>query len=589
MKNQIQHRTMEFLVWGTLFPLSFACSGAANTTIASTVQRSSSVSPSAAASLARSVELPRNLVSTSFPETSGYIVRTVCASGCNYKTVQAAVNGVHMDGGDLNGEIIKLASGTTFIESVICPEYSMAAGKWVIITTNVSPGGLPAPGVRMHPSSSRALAKITSVTLNTPALQISSRAHHYWFVGLEIAVGPSIRLFQAGVFQIGAAEKRVVDLPHDIVIDRSYIHGNPTGNIRRGVKADGVSVAIINSWISDFQDEGSDTQAIWAYNTPGPIVISNNELQASGENVMFGGNDPDIVNVVPSDITITGNHFDKPLSWFNKSTSYAGIRWAVKNLFEIKNAQRVLVQGNVFEHNWEAAQSGFAMGFSPRNQNGKCPWCTSADITIANNIIRHSSSAIAIVGADTEGGPSLPSQRVNIHDNLFYDINQTNWGGDGRFVQIVNPGAPAHDIFVDHNTVFQTGNILTFDGKPGSTISNFVFTNNIMAHNIYGVVGASQSLNYWAPGAVFTRNAMENIAAGGGGSSYYPTGNFFPNAWTDIRFVDSVNCPSGNIVGNSIGICALAPTSPYIASSTEGRPLGADIKAISAATAGAEP
>jgi len=585
MKDQIRRKAKEFLIWGTLFYLSFACTGAINPTLASAVQRSVPVSPAAAVSSARVAALPQNSANTSFPETSGYIVRTVCSSGCNYRNAQSAVNGVHSDGGDINGEIIKLASGATFNESLTFPVYSMAPGKWIIVTTDTSSSNLPASGARVNPSYSPVLAKIVTVTPNTPAVQIGTRAHHYWFVGLEIAVGPSMKVFQAGAFQIGTAEKSVADLPHDIVIDRSYIHGNASGNMRRGVKADGISVSVINSWISNFQDDGSDTQAIWAYNTPGPILISNNELQASGENVMFGGNDPDIVNVVPSDITITGNHFDKPLSWFNKSPSYAGMRWAVKNLFEIKNAQRVLIQGNVFEHNWEAAQAGFAMGFSPRNQNGKCPWCATSDITIANNIIRHSSSGIAIVGADTEGGPSLPSQRVYIHDNLFYDINKTNWGGDGRFLQIVNPGAPAHDIIIDHNTVFHTGNILTFDGKPGSTTSNFVFTNNILAHNVYGV----GNMNYWVPGAIFTNNAIENILPSGVTPGNFPKGNFFPGAWTDIRFVDSVNCPAGAVSGNNIGICALAANSPYIASGTDGRPLGADIKAISAATAGVVP
>jgi hypothetical protein len=459
----------------------------------------------------------------------------------------------------------------------------MAPGKWIIITTNTPSSTLPDPGVRVDPSYSKVLAKISTSTTE-PAVQILSRAHRLYFMGVEVSVAPSVRVFQTAAFQIGQAETSVSDLPHDIVIDRSYIHGNSNGEIRRGIKADGVSVALINSWVSDFHDTGSDTQAVWAYNTPGPILISNNELQASGENVMFGGADPNIVNAVPSDITIVKNHFTKPLTWFSRHRSYDGSRWVVKNLFEIKNARRVLLKGNVFEYNWEAAQQGFALGISPRNQNGKCPWCAASDITITNNTIRHSASAIAIIGADTEGGPSLPSERVHIFDNLFYDINAANWGGGGRFVQIVNPGIPARDIVIDHNTVFQSGNILTFDGKPGSTISNFVFTNNIVAHNAYGVNGGKIALNYWSPGYVFSKNAIM-----GGGSSADYAGNFFPARWSDIRFVDSVNCPAGGVRRGNIGICALDPKSTYLKSGTDGKPLGADMNAISIATAGAIP
>ena len=35
-----------------------------------------------------------------------------------------------------------------------------------------------------------------------------------------------------------------------------------------------------------------------------------------------------------------------------------GTLWNVKNLLEFKNAQRVKVDGNVFEHMWPASQSG---------------------------------------------------------------------------------------------------------------------------------------------------------------------------------------------------------------------------------------
>src|SRR4029453_10702365 len=36
----------------------------------------------------------------------------------------------------------------------------------------------------------------------------------------------------------------------------------------------------------------------------------------------------------------------------------SGKKWVVKNHFELKNAQRVTVEGNVFENNWAAAQAG---------------------------------------------------------------------------------------------------------------------------------------------------------------------------------------------------------------------------------------
>ena len=77
--------------------------------------------------------------------------------------------------------------------------------------------------------------------------------------------------------------------------------------------------------------------------------IINNYLEAAGgENVMFGGADQSIPDLIPSDIGIRGNYFFKPLTWKKDDPSYGGKHWTVKNLFETKNARRVVIDGNLF-------------------------------------------------------------------------------------------------------------------------------------------------------------------------------------------------------------------------------------------------
>lgn len=51
------------------------------------------------------------------------------------------------------------------------------------------------------------------------------------------------------------------------------------------------------------------------WNGPGPFVISNNYFEGSGENIIVGGSDPSIPDLVPSDIVITGNLISKPTRW----------------------------------------------------------------------------------------------------------------------------------------------------------------------------------------------------------------------------------------------------------------------------------
>ena len=113
--------------------------------------------------------------------------------------------------------------------------------------------------------------------------------------------------------------------------------------------------------------------------------------------------------MVPSDIEIRRNHFAKPLAWKLGHPDYAGTPWSVKNLFELKNARRVLVEGNLFERNWPHAQTGTAILFTPRNQNGTAPWSVVEDVTFRHNIVRQSGSGMVISGRDTNA-PTQPER-----------------------------------------------------------------------------------------------------------------------------------------------------------------------------------
>src|SRR5206468_10431435 len=232
-------------------------------------------------------------------------------------------------------------------------------------------------------------------------------------------------------------------LPYDIVIDRSYLHGNDSGNYRRGVALNGARLAIVDSYLANFHDSNTDSQAIAGWNGPGPFKIVNNYLEAASENIMFGGGDPSIANLVPSDIEIRRNHLFKPTAW-------RGVWAAVKNLFELKNARRVLVEGNVFENTWQAAQDGYAILFTVRDQDGRAPWSTIEDVTFQKNIIRHAGSGLDILTAD-DPNVSRNMKRILIRDNLFDDISGVRWGGFGRFITYLGFAGASVDVTIEHN------------------------------------------------------------------------------------------------------------------------------------------
>jgi copper(I)-binding protein len=552
-------------------------------------------------------ELPQLFMDTTFPNTSGYITRTVCASGCNYNTLQAALSDVHNQGGDAAGEIIELASGATFTENDTLPAYTMAAGKWVIVATNTASSNLPAAGVRITPEYSPTnggpLAQILSANQN-PVFQTASNANYYWFVGVEIGVTGSVGE-NYGVFVVGNGETTPAALPNHIVLDRCYVHGNATGGIRRGLAANGAYVAAINSYFENFHDTAQDTQAIAAWNSPGPVKIANNFLEGAAENVLFGGVDPSVTNLVNSDLEIRQNHFFKPLSWNPYDPSYAGTLWSVKDLFELKNAQRVLVEGNILENNWVQAQDGFGVLFTPRNQEGNCPWCAVANVTFRYNIFQHSASGFNISAADSASpcgdgsGPSLPATGILISNDLLRDMSSAaEWGSASETLfQFLNGPdsctasqiAPPANVIINHVTAFQDGHTaFAGDNYSDNPMPGVGWENSLLAEGAYGFLGTSTAEGNATFAAYFTSPVFTaNVLEGGWAGNYNSfSGDFFPTSWSTALFSDQTDCLGGTF---SVTACALQAASPYHDAATDGKDIGADIDALNAATTGVSP
>ena len=150
---------------------------------------------------------------------------------------------------------------------------------------------------------------------------------------------------------------------------------------------------------------------------------------------MFGGEDIPITNLMPSDIEFRGNYCFKPLDW-------QGV-WRVKNLFELKSAQRVLVSGNIFENCWTSGQDGSAIVFSPRNQYGSDPWCTVQDVTFENNKIINANRGINFLINDDLQETDTPANKILIRNNLF-----SSTGTMMRINRGITGNGPGSDVIV---------------------------------------------------------------------------------------------------------------------------------------------
>jgi hypothetical protein len=189
----------------------------------------------------------------------------------------------------------------------------------------------------------------------------------------------------------------------------------------------------------------------------------------------------------------------------------------------------VVIEGNLLENNWVDAQNGFAVLFTVRNQEGTAPWSVVEDVQFANNIVRHVAAAINILGQDNNN-PSGQAKAIRIVNNLFDDIDGEKWGGgNGNFLtttQITN-------FVVDHNTVLQSGNVIS---AYGVLSKKFVFTNNIIRHNAYGIIGDGTGTGLDTLAAYFSIKKFNNNAFVGGKPFLYPGLNFFLSAIEEIDF-----------------------------------------------------
>ena len=556
-------------------------------------------------------ELPREYVESSLKDTPAGGKSWMVAAGQSLEQVLAKAS---------CGDIVQLQAGATFTGNVVVPVKNCDNSHWIIIRSSAPDSSLPAEGTRLTPcfagvsslpgrprwncaSTANVLAKIeVNGSGGSGPVIFSAGANHYRLIGLEVTRTVFPKAVNTLIQFLGPADH--------LVFDRLWIHGSAQDDTVRGITLGPTrNVAVVDSFFTDFHCVAAtgactDAQAIaggLGGGPTGPYKIVNNFLESSGENVMFGGGP---ATGTPADIQVSHNHMFKPLTWMKGEPGYVGGTngnpFVVKNLFELKNAQRVLLEGNIMEGSWGGfSQVGFGIVITPKNQAGKngsnlCPICQVTDITIRYNAISHVGGGLAIANAlsDNHGAP-LDGQRYSIHDIIVDDIDGAKYRGPSEFAEIlVSPGAPVlQNVMINHVTAFPTSHLFIIGDMVATStpMKNFVFTNSIVNAGKYPVWSSGGgpancahlgipliTFNTCFTRSSFTANAI--IAAPSGPS--WPPQNFFPGSTAAVRFV---NYNAGNG-----GDYHLQASSPYKGKGTDGKDLGADIDAIHSATAGVE-
>jgi hypothetical protein len=501
------------------------------------------------------------------------------------------------------GDTISLQAGATYAPFVLPPKNCDAA-HWVTIRTSAADSQLPPEGARITPcfagiaslpgrpkfdctSANDVLPRI-ELKNGAGAITVAGGANHYRLIGLEITRTPGTGLTYALI--------RFEDGLHDIIIDRCWIHGTPLDETVRGIYLGGSSyVAVIDSYFSDFHciavtGACTDAQAINGGNSTVPMgayKIVNNYLEGAAENLMFGGGSG---SQIPADIEIRRNYMFKPLPWMPGRSDFIGQKFIVKNLFELKNAERVLVEGNVMENSWGGyTQVGYGILLTPRGT-----WAAVQDVTIRYNLIRHTGSGMQLAATKADDGDSMAAQRWSIHDDLLEDIDPSAYYGDGVVFQISSgfkKNVPLNQLSIDHITVATKAavkSLMIVGVEPANPRLPFdiTFTNSIVPAGRYSVwsTGVGNCPKSGQPSVTFENcwssfKVRDNvIIAYPGDQGSWPKENFLVKDVKSVGFA-GFEPASGEDYH-------LMPSSPYKGKAGDGKDVGANIDAINAAVEG---
>jgi hypothetical protein len=542
----------------------------------------SAASPMAYASTAGGYDgpaaLPKVLIQTAIANTPAPGITTTVKSGDN---LQAALNNARC------GDTIHLQAGATFTGVFTFRNKSCDNSHWIIVRTSSDDSLLPAQGSRLTPcyagvSGLPARPSFNcSFTRNVLAKLVMNRggssgpvvfapgASHYRLIGLELTRSAAIGVVYALASPTSGA------ISSNIIYDRIWFHGTAQDETVRGVQLGGSRyISVIDSFFTDFHCINrtglcTDSQAInggISSHPMGPYKIVNNFLEASGENILFGGGP---TSYVPADIEIRRNHMFKPLTWMKGRPGYVGGRngnpFIVKNIFELKNAERLLFEGNILENSWGGfSQVGWAIVITPRGSRA-----ADRDITIRYNTISHVGSGFQICAtqATLPNGQmvdSLASERISIHDVTVDDMSAAAFNGLGIGFQISSGfvvNRPLNNVTINHVTMLtdpkRTLLVVGADQRNPARPFNIVFANNIAVAGAYSV---------WSTGGQYTGTCATSsqplttfnqcwssytasnnaIIAYPNTQGPWPKGNFFPSSDNAVGFTDFSDGSAGN-------------------------------------------
>lgn len=555
---------------------------------------------SAAGSFSGPAELPRRVpdVNWTTPTING-----TTWTPANSDELTTAVTALAVADPTLNHAII-LSLGVTYSGNWRLPNRGAGSG-WVYIYTQEKHDGTfaltpsvytrgvtEAPGQRVAYKDSivktGAGCKLAQVqnggAANTPTFSFDLAAHHYWFEGIEFSLGSAVavpieggHIDTTGYTPVNpGVPVHVADVPHHINAGHCIFRGDTVKQIRRGMYMNGSYIAARDCGAWYIWEAGADSQCFGYWNSPGALGVFNCFGESGGENVLGGGAGPDVTDrPLPddfmADVTIWNTHF-------TKDPTRSGI--VKKNLIEIKDTRRLLVQRCLVEHNTGEAQPGNTIPIVLINQDAlpDIPVDTS-DIVIDTVKVYGGGAMFVLSGYQSQGAndPILRTRRVHVKNVYGKSICGTlpeAAGTTGFYFAVYNN---AQDILIEHATAEATGIGMALDYPPGTPASTSLEIRDcLLGKGMYASISSPAGTGTAALSTAVNPNIHNNVFYAPAGQTVddansFPAGNFYVPI-TSVGFASYQTQDPG----------ALSAGSPYHNAATDNTDIGADVSAINA-------
>lgn len=425
-------------------------------------------------------------------------------------SLQAALNAA------VPGDEIHLEAGAEYLGNFVLP---VKSGTAPIVVRTAPSSALPPAGQRIRPQHVSALARLRSPNTMS-VLRTAPGAHHWELRYLEFAGN------QGGygdILQLGdgsSAQNSLSRVPYNLVLSHLLIHGDPEIGQKRCIALNAAQVSIRDSHIAECKGVAMDTQAIAGWNGPGPFVIENNYVEGAGENVMFGGSDPAIPNLVPDGIVIRHNHFSRPIAWrdaivatphsVSASAGGGGSLGAGTYGYRIV-ARRAVTQGAIARSaasaqasvtvgaggavhlSWQAVPEATDYRVYGRTPGGQSMYWTVTTTTFTDAGVLGSAGAVPTDGGSVWSVKNLlelkNARNVTIEENIFDNHWQEAQAGYAIVFTPRNSGGTCTWCVVEHvrfesNVVRRVPagiNLLGYDvaSRPTRQSNDFVIRNNL--------------------------------------------------------------------------------------------------------------